>query len=153
MNIPLRKLRRIKRHVMTYEECAHVGIRHHNDNGFCSVVAMSVACDIAFSRARSIMAKMINRRNGKGTYPAQVHKLLDLMGYKCEYVSISSKTLKTAQRELANTKGAYYLYTRGHVSCVKDGVMQDWARNDLRPSNKRIESVYKITPTNEVIRY
>ena len=75
MNIPLRKLRRIKRHVMTYEECAHVGIRHHNDNGFCSVVAMSVACDIAFSRARSIMAKMINRRNGKGTYPAQVHKL------------------------------------------------------------------------------
>ena len=153
MKIPLRKLTRIKRHVMTYEECVHTGLKHHNDDGFCSVVAMSVACEIAFSRARAIMAKMINRRNRRGTRRTDVLNLLELMGYKCEQVYINSKTLKTAQRELATTKGAYYLYTRGHVSCVKDGVMQDWARSDIRPSNKRIESVYKITPTNQVIRY
>jgi len=39
------------------------------------------------------------------------------------------------------------------VSCVKDGTMQDWARNDIKPSSKRIEQVYKIIPTDKVVRY
>ena len=75
------------------------------------------------------------------------------MGYEVKRVIVRSKTLKTVQRELAGTKGSFFVYTNNHVSCVKDGVMQDWARNDIRPSNKRIENVFKIIPTDKVVRY
>lgn len=149
----MRSITRIKRHVMTYEECARVGRKHHSDTNFCSVVAMAVGCDIAFSRARAIMTKYIGRRNGSGTYRHHALKLIAVMGYEVKEVAIRSKTLKTAQRELEGTSGTFFLYTRGHVSCVKNGVMQDWARNDIQPSSKRIEQVYQIIPTETVVRY
>lgn len=149
----MRSITRIKRHVMTYEECARVGRKHHNDTNFCSVIAMAVGCEIAFSRARAIMAKHIARQNGRGTYRHHALKLITDMGYEVREVVIRSKTLKTAQRELAGTSGAFFLYTQGHVSCVKDGVMQDWSRNDIRPTSKRIQTVYQIIPTETVVRY
>ena len=149
----MRSITRIKRHVMTYEECARVGRRHHRDTNFCSVIALAVGCEIAFSRARAIMAKHIARQNGKGTYRHHALKLITKMGYEVREVSVHSRTLKTVQRELAGTSGTYFVYTRGHVSCVREGVMQDWARNDIKPSNKRIEQVYKIIPTDKVVRY
>ena len=149
----MRSITRIKRHVMTYEECHRVGKKHHKDGNFCSVVAMAVGCEIAFSRARAIMAKHIARQNGVGTYRHQALKLIADMGYEVREVVIRSKTLKTAQRELAGTSGAFFLYTRGHVSCVKNGVMQDHARNDIKPSSKRIQVVYQIIPTDKVVRY
>ena len=149
----MRSITRIKRHVMTYEECARVGRQHHRDTNFCSVIAMAVGCEIAFSRARAIMAKHIARQNGRGTYRHHALKLITNMGYEVREVSVHSRTLKTVQRELAGTEGTYFVYTRGHVSCVKDGVMQDWSRNDIRPSSKRIENVFKIIPTDKVVRY
>jgi hypothetical protein len=149
----MRSITRIKRHVMAYEECARVGRQHHRDTNFCSVIAMAVGCEIAFSRARAIMAKHIARQNGHGTQKRYVLKLITDMGYEVREASVHSRTLKTVQRELAGTSGTYFVYTRGHVSCVKDGVMQDWSRNDIRPSNKRITVVYKIIPTDKVVRY
>ena len=149
----MRSITRIKRHVMTYEECARVGHKYHLDTNFCSVIAMAVGCEIAFSRARAIMAKHIARQNGRGTYRHHALKLITSMGYEVREVSVHSRTLKTVQRELAGTSGTYFIYTKGHVSCVKDGVMQDWSRNDIRPSNKRIEQVYQIIPTDKVVRY
>jgi len=149
----MRSITRIKRHVMTYEECRRVGFKHHKDGNFCSVVAMAVGCEIAFSRARAIMAKHIERQNGVGTYRHHALQLITEMGYEVKEVVIRSKTLKTAQRELAGTSGAFFLYTRGHVSCVKNGVMQDHARNDIKPSSKRIQVVYQIIPTDKVVRY
>ena len=149
----MRSITRIKRHVMTYEECAKVGRKHHSDTNFCSVIALAVGCEIAFSRARAIMAKHIARRNGSGTYRHHALQLISEMGYEVKEVIIRSKTLKTAQRELAGTSGTFFLYTRGHVSCVKNGTMQDWARNDIQPSGKRIDSVYQIIPTETAVRY
>jgi hypothetical protein len=149
----MRSITRIKRHVMTYEECARVGRQHHRDTNFCSVIAMAVGCEIAFSRARAIMAKHIARQNGQGTQKRYALKLIADMGYEVREVGVHSRTLKTVQRELAGTSGTYFVYTREHVSCVKDGVMQDWSRNDIRPSNKRITVVYKIIPTDKVVRY
>lgn len=149
----MRSITRIKRHVMTYEECHRVGKKHHKDGNFCSVIALAVGCEIAFSRARAIMTKYIGRRNGNGTYRHHALKLIADMGYEVCEVSVNSRTLKTVQRELEDTSGTYFVYTRGHVSCVKNGVMQDWARNDIRPSSKRIEQVYQIIPTETVVRY
>ncbi len=149
----MRSITRIKRHVMTYEECARVGRKHHRDTNFCSVIALAVGCEIAFSRARAIMANHIARRNGSGTYRHHALQLINNMGYEVCEIDISSKTLKTAQRELEGTSGTFFLYTRGHVSCVKNGTMQDWARNDIQPSNKRIDAVYQIIPTETVVRY
>lgn len=149
----MRSITRIKRHVMTYEECARVGRQHHNDTNFCSVIAMAVGCEIAFSRARAIMAKHIARRNRHGTLAPKALQLLRDMGYEVNQVLIRSKTLKTAQRELDGVAGTFFIYTSGHVSCVKDGVMQDWARSDIQPSSKRIKAVYQIIPTDKVVRY
>ena len=149
----MRSITRIKRHVMTYEECARVGRQHHNDTNFCMVVALSVAGEIAFSRARAILAKHAGRLHRHGTSMRAMDKLLAAMGYETKKVTVRSKTLKTVQRELAGTSGAYFVYTNTHVSCIKDGVMQDWARNDIRPSNKRIEDVIQIIPTEKVVRY
>lgn len=149
----MRSITRIKRHVMTYEECHRVGKEHHKDGGFCMVVALAVAGEIAFSRARAILAKHAGRQHRRGLSVSAMHNLLDVMGYEVKRVIVRSKTLKTVQRELAGTSGAFFVYTNTHVSCVKDGVMQDWARNDIRPSNKRIEQVYQIIPTDKVVRY
>ena len=149
----MRSITRIKRHVMTYEECHRVGVKHHRDSNFCSVIALAVGCEIAFSRARAIMAKHIERQNRKGTYRHQALKLITDMGYEVREVYPYSRTLKTVQRELAGTRGTFFIYTNTHVSCIKDGVMQDWARNDIRPSNKRIEDVIQIIPTDKVVRY
>jgi hypothetical protein len=149
----MKSITRIKRHVMTYEECARVGRKHHRDTNFCMVIATAVATEIAFSRARAILAKHAFRQHRRGLSVSAMHCLLDAMGYEVKRVLVRSKTLKTVQRELAGTSGAFFVYTNNHVSCVKDGVMQDWARSDIRPSNKRIEQVYQITPTDKVVRY
>ena len=149
----MKSITRIKRHVMTYEECHRVGVKHHRDDNFCSVIAMAVGCEIAFSRARAIMAKQIARQNGRGTQSRHALQLIRDMGYETQRVFVRSKTLKTVQRELAGTSGTFFIYTSGHVSCVKDGVMQDWSRNDIRPTSKRIKIVIQITPTDKVVRY
>lgn len=149
----MKSITRIKRHVMTYEECHRVGVKHHRDTNFCTVVATAVATEIAFSRARAILTKNADRQHRQGLCIPEVHNVLEKMGYRTDLIFLRSKTLKTAQRELAGTSGTFFVYTRGHVSCVKDGVMQDWARNDIKPSNKRITLVYQITPTDKVVRY
>jgi hypothetical protein len=149
----MKSITRIKRHVMTYEDCVHVGRKHHKDTNFCSVIAMAVGCEIAFSRARAIMAKHIARQNKRGTQSRHALQLIRDMGYATQRVYVRSKTLKTVQRELAGTSGTFFIYTSGHVSCIKDGVMQDWSRNDIRPTSKRIKDVIQITPTDKVVRY
>ncbi|MDC1068489.1 hypothetical protein OAQ99_04950 [Candidatus Kapabacteria bacterium] len=137
----------------TFLEQARILTKHHNEDNFCGVIAFANATDIAPSRAKALLAKHCGRKYRRGTPQKEHLALLIQMGYTVEYYPVKSKTLITVQRELKNTKGVFYISTPSHISCFKDGVMQDWSNNTYSKSKKSIYYVLKITPTDKVIRY
>lgn len=134
-----------------YNELLRVAEKYYRarcgEGGWCTVIALAVATDLPFGKARSLLFKHAKRVNGRGTYPSLVHKTLELLGYKAEpIVDYKSKTLITIQRELAGTTGTYFVYTDRHVTAIRDGVCEDWANNEHgRPTKYKIWSIYKIT--------
>jgi len=149
----LPNLYKLKRKVVSYREGARVLDTHHSDKGFCGVIALATTARIAVGRARALLAKYANRKHRKGTPQLEHFTLLLRMGYTIEEYAVKSKTLKTVQKELANVEGSFYISTSSHISCMHNGTLNDWANNAIRPSNKRILFVVKVTPTDKVVRY
>lgn len=146
-------LYKLKAKTVSYREGARVLDRHHRDTNFCGVIALATTANIAVGRARALLAKYASRTHRDGTPQLEHWTLLLRMGYTLEEYPVKSKTLKTVQKELANVEGSFYISTSGHISCMHNGTMNDWANNDIRPCNKRILFVVKVTPTDKVVRY
>ena len=134
-----------------YNELLRVAEKYYRarcgEGGWCTVIALAVAADLPFGKARSLLYKHANRVNGRGTYPSLLHKTLEVLGYKAEVMSdYKSKTLITIQRELAGTTGTYFVYTDQHVTCIRDGVCEDWSNNEHgRKTKYKIWGIYKVT--------
>jgi hypothetical protein len=130
-----------------YNQLYKVAKAHYpNEGGFCTVIATAVATGWGFGKARSLLYRKAGRVDGRGSYISKVHEALESEGYHFEQVGVKSKTLITVQKELANTKGTYFVYTARHVTAIKDGVCEDWSNNEHgRPTRYAIESVYKVT--------
>lgn len=129
-----------------YKELYRVAKAYYpNEGGFCTVVATAVATGWSFGKARSLLYRKANRVDGKGSSVRKLHAALASIGYNTARVEVKSKTLITIQKELANTKGTYFVYTRRHVTAIKDGVCEDWSNNEHgRPTRYKIESVYRV---------
>lgn len=150
---PLPKLYKLKAKTVSYRAGAVVLERHHRDKGYCGVIAMATTANIAVGRARALLREYADRKHREGTPHTEHLTLLLRMGYKLEEYTVKSKTLKTVQRELANVEGSFYISTSSHISCMHNGTLNDWANNSIRPCNKRILHVVKVTPTDKVVRY
>ena len=136
--------------MFTYKELSRVAQKYYpKEKGYCAVIAVSVAAQVPFGKARSLLHKQ-GRKQGKGTRPDWTYTVLKNLGYKqTPWVAMQQpwpKTLATATRALPR-KGTFLLHTRGHISCVRDGVLEDWAAD--RKSRKRILEIVKVTETTK----
>ena len=128
----------------TYEALSLVARKHYpKENNYCAVIAVAVAADVSYGKARSYLFKE-GRKDGKGTYPKWTYSALNKLGYVLHgYVGNWPKTLATAARVLPK-RGTFALLTRGHISVVRDGVLQDWAATTN--SRKRVTNIIEIKP-------
>lgn len=136
--------------MFTYEELSRVARKYYpKEKGYCAVIAISVAAQVPFGKARSLLHKQ-GRNQGKGTRPAWTYLALKALGYKQKpwfpYNHEWPKTLATAARVLPK-QGTFLLHTRGHISCVRDGILEDWAAE--RKSRKRILEIVQVTEITE----
>ena len=124
-----------------YKELARVATKYHNDNNFCAVVAVAVAANKKFCKIKSMLEKE-GRKHRQGTPISYTTKVLNKLGYRLERYDGYSwpKTLTTATRMLPS-KGTFLLRTRSHITCIKDGVMEDWAATGSR---KRVYAIYQV---------
>ena len=117
-----------------------------NEGGYCCVIAAALAMDCSFGKARSAMYRISGRSDRRGMSVTGHLTALQAMGYKARQLELASaKTLVTAQRALQSTKGTYFIYTGRHVTCIIDGVCEDWSNNEFGQKKLyRVESIYKI---------
>ena len=128
----------------TYKELSLVARKYYpKEKGYCAVIAVAVVADISYGKARSYLFKE-GRKDGKGTPPLWTYNALEKLGYsRTVYCGRYPKTLATAARVLPK-RGTFALHTRGHISVVQDGVLQDWAA--LTGSRKRVLDIVEIKP-------
>ena len=129
--------------MFTYQKLSEVATKYYpKESGYCGVIAISVAAQVPFGKSRSLLFKL-GRKDRQGTTTAHIHFALRKLDYVSEYYQDRAwpKTLATATRFLPK-KGTFLVYTRGHVSCVRDGVLEDWAAETK--SRKRVIAVYQI---------
>lgn len=111
----------------------------------CAVKAVAVVCNVAYDEAWTALNKL-GRKTGKGTPREMTRKAIEDFGFKIELVDLESvkatypkphsglKNITThhherfpeawgTERKLNNT----LLFSKGHVSAFKDGVLHDWS--------------------------
>ena len=130
--------------MFNYQELKKVATKYYpRERGYCAVITISVAAQIPFGKARSLLYKK-GRKEGRGTPSVWTHNTIKELGYSVimdDNVYGWPKTLATATRKLPN-RGTFLIHTRGHVSCLRDGVLEDWAADNN--SRKRVLYVYKV---------
>lgn len=127
-----------------YKELKQAAKHYKGETNYCSVIALAVAAGCKFGKARAALARQ-GRVTGRGTYRDQQIAAAAELGFRLVYeheLGQACKTLKTCTKYLPR-KGTYWVYSRGHVTAVRDGVMHDWAAET--GSQKRVLDVYRVT--------
>lgn len=159
-----------KRVSQSYEEMCKVGRRHYKDTGFCTCVAVASAAQVNFGKARSALMNPslhgVNARlHRKGGSHATILRSLEELGVKVVDLPVwgEDNTLRVCgfdhewygltlvSLENEKPKGMYLLFTKGHVTFMKDGVINDWSSKRARKqsgyrtgSMKRVLLVWKL---------
>ncbi len=116
------------------------GAKENND---CTVVATAVSLGISYDEAHEIMATEVGRQEKKGAF-LQSHLAIkkSLGGRKFEAVKskeiYDAKTLGGLMKKL--TTGTYLVFTKGHVSTMVNGKLND---RFFAPRSK-VYSAYKL---------
>ena len=132
---------------VTYDSL-HQSARHYRgERNYCSVIAVAVSAGIKFGKARSLFERH-GRTTGWGTYQPQQEAALAECGLRMERERdlsffCSGTHLCLVTKRLPN-KGTFLVYTCGHVSVVKDGILEDWSARKGRGARKRIISIYRV---------
>ena len=135
----------MKVHKHSYAELARIGQTYHKDKNLCSLEATCVATGNPFSKVfRAYKAE--GRRVRSGTH--KVTQGIVLRGFGRKLVADDSKT--RAYSTLAGVAndchtwgaGVYWIYVRGHVAAVRDGVLEDWSA--IRKYRGRVITIHKI---------
>lgn len=135
----------MKVHQHTYAELSKVGKTYHNDSNFCSLVATCVATGAPFSKVfRAYKAE--GRRVRCGTTEMTQTKILRQFGKKLTNDDGKTRAYSTLTG-VANDchtwgKGVYWVYVRGHVASVRDGVLEDWSAT--RKYRGRVLAIHKV---------
>lgn len=131
----------MKEHKHDFQKLIHVARKYYRETNCCTVIAVAVAANIGFGKAYHAM-KREGRKDRRGAYFTQYKAALVKLGYKVERRDIyMGKTLATAKR-LCPKQGTFLINTRSHVTCIRDGVMVDWAADNN--SRKRIIGIHEV---------
>lgn len=95
----------------------------------CAVKAVAAATEVDYFEVRKVMAAL-GRRSKKATPQVITKKSLRILGFLLEDVTkrFRSRTVRTLEREMKSERGAFLIWVRGHVLCVRDGTVYDWTR-------------------------
>ncbi len=135
----------MKVHKHSYAELARIGQTYHKDKNFCSLVATCVATGKPFSKVfRAYKAE--GRRVRSGTHKVTQAKILRQFGKKLTNDNGKTRAYSTLTG-VANDchtwgAGVYWIYVRGHVAAVRDGVLEDWSA--IRKYRGRVITIHKI---------
>jgi hypothetical protein len=128
-----------RKHV-TYASLKQSASHYKGENNYCTVIAAALVLGWKFGKARAEWERR-GRRTGRGTYfPDQVQFLTD-HGVSLLPVNYIDGTLKTVTRKLSRY-GTFLVWSRGHVSVVRDGVLEDWATDSRKRVIRVLEVVY-----------
>ena len=128
----------------TYKALRQAAGHYAGEKNFCSVIAVATAAGCKLGKARAAMSRA-GRLSGRGASMRQIDLAAAELGLRVELdcgLTASLTTLATATRRLPQ-KGTFFVYTRGHISCVRDGVLNDWAAENN--SRKRVTFVLEVT--------
>ena len=130
-----------KQHKHDFDKLRHVATKYYRETNCCTVIAVAVAARVGFGKAYHAM-KREGRRDRQGAYLVQYKRALDKFGF--DIVPIENNLGKTlaAAKKRAPKKGTFLVNTRGHVTCIRDGEMVDWAADNN--SRKRILWVHQV---------
>jgi len=130
-----------KQHEHDFAKLRHVATKYYRETNCCTVVAVAAAARVGFGKAYHAM-KREGRRDKRGAYFTQYKRALAGLGYDVVPVDINmGKTLATAKKR-APKQGTFLVNTRGHVTCIRDGEMVDWAADNN--SRKRILFINQV---------
>lgn len=130
-----------------YKELIEVAQKYYpRDSGFCTVIALAVVTGWAFGKARSVMYRQHGRTDRRGSSVSKLNAEVAAQGFEVVQrdKTLYGKTLKTIQRDPKMNTGTFLIYTKRHVTVMKDGVCEDWSNNEIRPTLYKVESVYEI---------
>jgi hypothetical protein len=131
----------MKEHKHDFQKLINVARKYYKETNCCTVIAVAVAANIGFGKAYHAM-KREGRKDRRGAYFTQYKAALVKLGYKVERRDMyMGKTLATAKR-LCPKQGTFLINTRSHVTCIRDGVMVDWAADNN--SRKRIIGIHEV---------
>ena len=127
----------------SYAELFKVGRTYYSDFNFCAVIATAVINDWSFGIAKSKLESRGFRKKGKGVYPKDSHSLFAEHGKKLESLpaGLYGKTLMTFSRNIPK-EGRYVIHTKGHITAVRDGIMED--STGAASSRKPIRALYRV---------
>jgi hypothetical protein len=125
----------------SYEELAMIGRKYYSDSNFCSVVAISVACNVGFGKAYHTLRRE-GRQTKKGVIKPVIDRAIANLGF--ELVSVPDMYNKQAKSltKVLPKEGCFLVHFRGHVAAIRDGVLVDWTEKRAH----RTWAVYAIIP-------
>jgi hypothetical protein len=102
----------------------------NKDRNDCTVVAVSVLCDIPYEEASAKLAAVGRIRN-KGLAPHLYQKVMNELGFVIRRLSVKSKTVRTLERELAANYGdcRCMIHIRRHVLAWNGREIVDWSKD------------------------
>jgi len=124
-------------------------VMHENDDNCCTVVATALACNVRFSKAKRVLARIAGRRKGRGVPFMLTHdRVFEALGHKLVRVECPAKTVITIERwakSRQNVEKVFLVYVRGHVLTIRRGEVVDHTKG----SKKNIREVYEVLPMTE----
>lgn len=92
----------------------------------CTVVALSLAANVTYFKARSVLMKNGRKNRHGATIETQNKSYADL-GINLVEWPVKARTIKTLPKELPNDY-TFLVYTTRfrHVLCIKNGNVLDW---------------------------
>lgn len=132
-----------------YKSLKQAASHYRGETNYCSVIALAIATGCKFGKARSIMAKEVQRKTGEGTRKHTVHKFVyEKLGKTLEPLLMGKGFMISNSASRLPRHGTFLVYSSGHVTCLKDGVVHDWCVEPVptgyRRKDKRMTEVYQV---------
>ncbi len=123
------------------ETPAFTALAYDKEENDCGVRALAVACNVPYDRAHWSLQEA-GRLAGQSCCMPQILDAANRLRYAMVATDCKSKTLRTVERELADTHGGFIVTTTDHAVGVWNGQLIDHARGRLW----RLDGVYRIEP-------
>lgn len=121
----------------TYD-CISQARRHSNENNDCAVVAVAVAADVSYEFARGLL-RAYGKEQLSGTPTDVTTRALARIDWHTEDVlGFRGRSIQTVRKQ--NPTGVYLIQTKGHILCLRDGVIEDWSKT----RSLRVTTVTKV---------